>query len=218
MAKKYPFPSIHLYLLLALLSLTTILLTLTLGTRRQNVQAADIMSKGEVVKKNCNTTGSPVINVAQKVTNSVDSGQAGNYWAFDSYNRTIQVWKQSDGTYCALVAYEGKFDAQKGQRSPGNTGMLTGSEDGTFKGGYRAVIAGALLRDPSLPTKGSIGTVDYRCTLSGSCPGAFDWTTKYFNTATTGFTFNYSWWGWQYHAKGQAICVNSSDGNSGDIL
>lgn len=189
-------------------------------TTTNNTQAVpNLKPQKEVAKKACDTTsGSPVINVTQRIVNSVDSGQAGNYWAFDDYNRTIQVWKQSNNSYCALVDYQGKFDGQAGQTSPGNTtGTLTGNEDGTFKGGYRAVINGNLRSVPKLPIKGSIGLVDYQCDLTGNCPGAFSWPDKYFVNGETRYTFSYGWWGWDYTYKNKTW-VNSVDGNSGDIL
>lgn len=216
MAKKYTSPSNHLYLVIAVLSLVIISLAFALN-QSGGVRASDIMKKSELTKKNCETVGSPVINVTQKVKNSVDSGQAGNNWAFDDYQRQIRVWKQTDDTYCATVSFEGKFDAQVGQRSPGNTGILSGNEDGTFKGGYRAVISGSLLPNPSLPLKGNIGVVDYQCNLAGVCPGAYNWTTKYFNTSATGYVFQYSWWGWEYRYQ-DSVWINASDGNTGDVL
>ena len=85
-----------------------------------------------------------VINVTQKVENSVDSGVAGNNWAFDDYNRSIQLWEQEEGTYCAIVKYQGKFDAVEGQTSPNAGGTLDGSEDGNFEGGYRGTITNTL--------------------------------------------------------------------------
>src|SRR3989339_596980 len=76
----------------------------------------------EVNASNCDKVGGPVVNVHEKVVNTVDSGLAGNYWAYDNLNRTIQVWEQKDGTYCVLVKNAGNFDAQENQVSPGNTG------------------------------------------------------------------------------------------------
>lgn len=172
----------------------------------------------EVAKKSCDgVAGSPVINVTQRILNDADSGEAGNYWGFDTIERHIQVWQVADAKYCATVDYEGRFAAVAGQRSPGNTGVLTGTEQGTLSGGYRANISGTLLANPTLPAKGTMGTTDYQCTITGNCPGAFDWTTKYFNTGAAGFTFDMVWWGWTYR-NGQHVWVNSVDGNSGDIL
>lgn len=171
----------------------------------------------EVSRKQCAVTGDPIINVEQSIINDADSGQAGNYWAFDTIERHIKVWKKSDAVFCATVTYEGRFAAIAGQRSPGNTGILTGSEKGEFEGGYVAAITGSLLTNPSLPTHGSIGKTDYRCDVNGNCPGAFDWSTKYFNTSATGFTRNLTWWGWTYK-NGKHVWVNSIDGNSGDII
>ena len=163
---------------------------------------------------NCDTTGSPIININEKVVKTVDSGQGGNYWAFDDINRHIQVWENSDNTYCVLVQNTGQFDGQAGQASPGNTGVLTGDEDGSFQGGYRAKITGILKGSPDWETKGSVGITDYNCDISGNCPGYLNWVEQYFGP---GYTFNYEWWGWTYRYKGNTW-VNSSDGNSGDII
>ncbi len=155
--------------------------------------------------------------------NDIDSGDAGNYWAYDVLHRKIQVWKQSTGTYCALVSYHGKFDAQALQRSPGDTGFLSGSEDGNFQGGYRGVITGTLRSDPTWKTKGNVGTFDYACDLALAnsdpehdyeCPGYVSWMNQYF----VFYTFAYEWWGWIYKAPHDKIWINSSDGNQGDVL
>src|ERR1035437_9603138 len=71
--------------------------------------------------------GNPIINVTQKVQNDVDSGFAGNYWAFDYYSRNIKVWQTTPAstdsaiaTYCGIVTYNGNFYAVPGQIGPGN--------------------------------------------------------------------------------------------------
>ncbi len=163
----------------------------------------------------CDKVGKVIINVQQVIFNDVDSGEAGNYWAFDTFHRHIQVWKQSDGTYCALVSYHGKFDAQAGQKSPGDTDFLTGSEDGNFQGGYRGVITGTLLATPLWKTKGNVGTFDYGCDILGVCPGYISWIDQYFSE---GSGFEYGWWGWIYRAPHGKVWVNSSDGNEGDVF
>lgn len=199
-------------------SVTALFVSILLVTTQvSNAGPGNSEYKTEVSKTQCETTGSPVINVTQKVVKTVDSGEAGNNWAFDDFNRKIQVWKNTDNTYCALVSYEGKFDSQAGQTSPGNTGVLTGNEDGNFKGGYRAKITGALKDPADLQTKGSIGTTNYNCDIAGNCPGAFNWTDKYFVTSSPGFSFSYEWWGWDYKYKTNTW-TNSSEGNSGDII
>lgn len=163
----------------------------------------------------CDRVGKPVINIVEKIVNTVDSGQVGNYWAYDNLNRQIQVWEQEDGSYCALVQNEGKFDAQEGEDSPGATGVLDGDEDGVFQGGYRAIINGTLKVDSDWKTRGFVGTTDYRCDLSGVCPGYISWVGQYFEP---GYSFAYDWWGWIYRAGKNGVWINSSDGNSGDIL
>lgn len=178
--------------------------------------APDVPNWGnEVNPGQCDKVGGPIVNVVQKVVNSVDSGEAGNYWAFDHYTRHIQLWATSnDDEYCTVVQYEGQFDAQKDQTSPGAGPLLDGDEDGTFHGGYRATIEGMLLPTPDWKTRGSVGTTDYECNINGNCPGAFNWLDKYF---AGGYTFTYEWWGWTYRAGSHGTWVNSVDGNSGDI-
>jgi hypothetical protein len=171
----------------------------------------------QLVKGQCdNPHGTPVVDVNQKVVNDVDSGNAGNYWAFDTYSRHIQVWKQVDGDFCAIINYSGaKFDAVAGQTSPGTTGVLAGNEDGPFDGGYRATIAGTLLTSPTWATRGNAGTFDYGCDLFGNCSGYVSWTDQYF---AAGYVFNYEWWGWEYKGAHHHTWVNSSDGTFGDVM
>lgn len=169
----------------------------------------------QLATSNCNAVGAPVINVSEKIVNDADSGQAGNYWGLDSFNRTIQVWKTGDGSYCAMVRYEGKFAGIAGQRSPGNTGVLTGSESGVVTGGYKATITGTLLDAPTWKMHGDVGTFDYQCDASGNCPGSVNWLAQYFSP---GYTFDQPWWGWIYRAGGKNVWVNASSGNHGDII
>jgi|SRR3989344_2817137 len=170
----------------------------------------------QLASSNCNAEGAPVVNVVQKIVNDADSGEAGNYWALDSFNRTIQVWKTGEDSYCAMVRYEGRFAGIAGQQSPGDTGPLTGNETGVVTGGYKALIENATLMDsPVWPTKGNVGSFDYQCDASGNCPGAVNWLDQYFNP---GYTFDQPWWGWIYRAGGGRVWVNATSGNKGDII
>ena len=159
--------------------------------------------------------GELVINVTQKVENDVDSGVAGNNWAYDQANRQIQVWQTGLNTFCAVVRYEGSFLTIAGA-SPGNTdtdGIAAGIT-GTFHGGYVANITGTLIPDPSYRTRGNIGTFNYDCNTAGVCPGYFNWVATYFAPS---YVFDYVSWGWTYHGGKNGTWVNSSDGNFGDI-
>ena len=169
----------------------------------------------ELNPKQCDVLGSPVINVVQKVINSVDSGEGGNWWAFSNYRRNIQVWHTSTaGEYCAIVKYEGAFYGESGQISPGAGYTLDGDEKGTWQGGYRATITGDLKTTPDWKTKGAIGTYDYDCNINGICLGSVNWVEQYFDP---GYGFSYDWWGWIYNGGNYGTWVNSSDGNDGDI-
>lgn len=165
----------------------------------------------------CETGGAPVVDVNYKVVNSVDSGLAG-WWASEDYNKQVQLWDQGEGAYCAVVSYLGHFTGVAGQQSPGNTEPLDGSERGTFQGGYRMVITGELLAEPTWPTRGQLGAIDYECTtpvgFNVSCPGSVDWIDQYFEP---GYGEGLDWWGWIYHGGRYGTWLNTSDGNSGDI-
>lgn len=173
--------------------------------------------QSEVNPDKCDRVGAPVINVTEKVKNDVDSGTAGNYWAFDNYERQIKVWKTPiSGIFCSIVRYEGKFKGVGGQTSPGGTGILLGNERGEFKGGYRATIGGSLLLNPTWPTHGSVGTIDYQCDINHNCPGYVSWPAQYFGP---GYSFDQPWWGWIYHGDDDSgTWINAITGNFGDIL
>lgn len=198
------------------LSSSILMLFISLGLLAYNsTNAGQSFNAGKQLNANqCDTKGKPVINVTEKIENTVDSGEGGNYWAFDDINRQIQVWKNSENEYCALIQNQGKFDGQEDQKSPGNTGTLTGNEDGTFQGGYRAKIVGAMKEDPGWKTNGSVGTHDYNCDITGDCTNYINWVDQYFGPS---YIFSYEWWGWTYNYKNKSW-VNSSDGNSGDII
>jgi len=162
----------------------------------------------------CNASGKMVINVVQHITNDADSGVAGNAWAFDDFNRTIQVWQAGANTFCAVVKYQGSFSTLAGI-SPGGTSTVAAGVKGTIQGGYQSTqFTGTLKSNPAYSTRGSIGDFNYACDTSFNCPGSVDWTAVYFDS-TAGFDF--AWWGWIYHGGDNGTWVNASTGNSGDI-
>src|SRR3982074_1047390 len=58
--------------------------------------------------------GTLVIQAAEAVRNDIDSGQAGNNWAYDDLVRSINVWHRTDGTYSPTVGYAGAFTPGRG--------------------------------------------------------------------------------------------------------
>jgi hypothetical protein len=158
--------------------------------------------------------GTPIIDVTQTVLNDADSGFGGNAWAFDNYTRHIKVFQLSDGVFCATTRYEGTFTTNAGT-SPSGLSTVPAGITGTIIGGYRATsFSGTLLTSPANPTQGDIGSFDYNCDPTFTCPGFVDWVTLYFS-ATSGF--NLDSWGWIYHGGGNGTWVNASSGSIGDI-
>lgn len=164
----------------------------------------------------CNAAGGKlVINIVQSVTGDIDSGTAGQWWAYDEYNRHIQVWQLSDDSFCALVKYTGSFTTVGGA-SPGGSGTVAAGVTGTMEGGYRATFTGTLKPAPLWKTKGNVGLVDYACDASegqASC-SYVSWTGQYFDSVAS---FDQVWWGWIYQGGNNGSWVNSIEGNSGDI-
>ncbi len=162
--------------------------------------------------------GEPLVNITEKVRNDADSGVAGDYWAFDYFTRHIQAWSTGEGTYCSIVTYDGQFYAVPGQISPENTpsgSLIDSPVVGDMSGGYRGTFTGKFAPTGAWPTHGNVGTVDYRCNINGVCPGSVDWIGQYF----PGYgNFLQPWWGWIYRGESHGTWINSSDGNSGNIL
>jgi hypothetical protein len=171
------------------------------------------LNKHQLEHKTCGK-GKQVINVEQKVVNDVDSGTKGNFWAFDSYTRSIKVWQLGTANYCTIVRYDGTFTTIAGA-SPGGSGSVGDGLTGHFEGGYRMDFNGTLVARPTVKTHGSIGTFDYRCDKAGNCPGSVYWVTLFF-TNVTGDDFD--WWGWLYKAGKNGTWLNSIDGAKGDIV
>lgn len=156
--------------------------------------------------------GKLVVNVNEAVLNDVDSGIAGNNWAYDDVVRHIQVVQVAPNTFCATVKYDGLFTTVEGT-SPGATGTLTAGVRGTFQGGYVTTIFTGTLR-PGAPVRGSLGTIDYQCDVNANCPGYVDWSDELFDHVSG---FDLAWWGWIYRAGDNGTWVNAITGNSGDI-
>ncbi|HLZ22245.1 MAG TPA: hypothetical protein VKQ30_09000 [Ktedonobacterales bacterium] len=169
-----------------------------------------------------------IINVTENITNDVDSGIAGNYWAFDTVSRHIQVWSLGSNTYCATISYfSSTFQAVAGQTSPGATGTLTGDEYGSFAGGYQTTNFTAQLNPSNPSVWGMAGRVNdgqpinYQCDISGNCPAYVDWSAEYFTNISG---FDLAAWGWKYKGKdaqdssSTGLWINASTGTSGDIL
>lgn len=178
--------------------------------------------------------GNQIIDVTEAVANDADSGEAGNYWAFDQAHRSITIWNVGPNQYCALVNYNrSTFQAIAGQRSPGNGGILSGEEYGSFAGSAVFTISGQLdVSNPAVwPTEGRVNggvAIDYHCDVNGNCPGYVSFLAQYFNAADPGFSYDEPQWGWMYtgldsgsggkHPASAGVWVNAYSGNSGDIL
>src|SRR5919109_2003254 len=171
------------------------------------------LDRAKLAPRTCGT-GKLVVDVVQQVLNDADRGRKGNFWALDDYRRAIKVWRIAPHNFCAIVTYDGTFRTFAG-RSPGGTGTIGAGIKGHFSGGYRMDFSGSLRERPLRRAQGSIGTVDYRCSSAGKCPGSVYWVKLYF-TNVTGDDFD--WWGWLYRTSKNGAWLNAVTGTECDIV
>ncbi|HVZ58546.1 MAG TPA: hypothetical protein VG935_02235 [Patescibacteria group bacterium] len=188
--------------------------TFTWSTTDGHAKSKKIKPHQEVNKKACEAKGAPMIDVVEHIKNDSDSGQAGNYWAFDNFTREIKVWNLGGSNYCANVIDNGTSTTVQNQTGPGGAGTISGNFKADMSGGYRTTQFSATY-SPTWKTHGNVGVVDYQCTISGYCPRRVDWQNQYFTNLSG---FDYAWWGWTYKAGKHGTWTNSITGNSGNIL
>jgi hypothetical protein len=156
--------------------------------------------------------GPIVVNVTMNVVNDADVGLARDVWALDKYQRQIQVIQTGPNTYCAATRYSGSFGTLTGI-SPGLTGFVFPGISSIMAGGDRFTFNGQLRTD--VPTSGSIGTFDFACDASFTCPGRVDWRSLLFTNVTN---FRTLWWAFAYATSdGHGTWANRMDYSYGDI-
>ena len=103
----------------------------------------------------CNGDGATsVVNVTFTLTDDADSGFGGNAWASDTIHRTLRIWAEADGSFCAVVHDAGSFVTFAGT-SPSGGSTVSAGIDGVLHGGYVATIQGSLAATPAYPTSGN---------------------------------------------------------------
>jgi hypothetical protein len=137
-----------------------------------------------------------VLSVSYHVVNDVDTGVEGNNWAFDTYDRSVRVWRQGPGRFCAASTYSGEFTSIAGP-SPGGQAQLPAGIRGTF-GGSSVTSFRAGFAPRGAQVRGALGTKDFACTSAdqkGQCSGTWDWLRTYFNGVSrfkyVRYTFSY---------------------------
>ena len=157
-------------------------------------------------------------------TGTIDSsGKMSGTWTETGPEQGSNTWSTTAGaatvsnSYCAIVTYDGNFYTVPGQGEPGDasqTFVINAPVDqpinGDMYGGRRATITGTLKSHPEWPMNGIVGADNYKCDLSGNCPGydsifgGGSWADKYFDNATNVD----QWWGWQYKTDNHGTWVN----------
>jgi hypothetical protein len=136
--------------------------------------------------------------VSYRVENDVDTGVRGNTWAFDTYLRTVRVWRKAPGRFCADSTYDGEFTSIEGT-SPGGTWQLPAGIRGTFTGESVTTFHGKLT-PRGAPLRGFLGVKEFACTsddVKGRCSGTWDWLGAYFTGVAA---FRYSRYTFRYQA------------------
>jgi hypothetical protein len=133
-------------------------------------------------------SGKPAIAVSYGVQNDADTGIQGNTWALDTYTRSVRVWRQSRGRYCAVSTYDGTFATVPGP-SPAGKSELPAGIRGTFKGTSTTTFRGDLDAHGA-PLRGFLGVKDFAA-------GNWEWMDDYFANVTQ---FRYTRYSFAYHA------------------
>jgi hypothetical protein len=126
-------------------------------------------------------SGKLVLSVSYRVLNDVDTGVKGNNWAFDTYTRTVHVWRKAPGRYCSASTYRGEFTSISGW-SPGGKTQIPAGIRGTFKGSSTTTFRGTFAPG-SAAVRGPLGVKDFMCSSAdekGQCSGTWDWLRTYF--------------------------------------
>ena len=161
------------------------------------------------------------VNITGQVSNDTDqlpgTDNSPRFWARLEYNRHIQVWKigvapppVTGERYCVLVHYQGSWTTIAGPTpgDPNNLSLqLTSGIEGTFQGGYRAVVIGELNESGSVKLRGRAPTVDRGWSgLPYASPATDDWIDRFF---LPGAVPQVLWWGWIYHGGPNSTFVNA---------
>jgi hypothetical protein len=142
--------------------------------------------------------GKLVLSVSYHVVNDVDTGVQGNNWAFDTYNRSVRVWRKARGRYCSASTYDGEFTSIAGP-SPGGKTELPAGVRGTFSGFSVTTFRGAFT-PKGAAERGFLGSKYFACTSAdrkGPCSGTWDWLRVYFAGVSR---FKYVRYAFSYHA------------------
>lgn len=213
----------HLKLAVVMAISSVMLLSLIAPVGMANAAPTKTSSASFVNNGDVPTGSKLILNINYKVTNDEDSGNVG-YWALDNYNKNLKVWQVPDGSFYAVVRYNGNWNTFAGALSPGLGIAESKDASGTFQGGYVATFTGTF-NHGTLKTNGNIGTFDFSGTKADILKGTYgagqtgpttvyDWESAYF---TGGSSINDLNWGWTYHYKSQDW-NNFATGTTGDIV
>jgi hypothetical protein len=142
--------------------------------------------------------GKLVLSVTYRVVNDVDTGLKGNNWAFDTYTRSVRVWRKAPSRFCSASTYNGVFTSLAGW-SPGGEAQLPAGIRGSFKGSSVTTFRGTFAPGTAA-VRGSLGVKDFACSSAdekGRCSGTWDWLRAYFTDVVA---FKYVRYAFTYHA------------------
>jgi hypothetical protein len=180
---------------------------------------------GAGVKNEGCGAGTLVLNVHYRVLNDVDTGSGGANWAFDTYARTVRVWRKGGGRFCSASTYAGTFTTIAGA-SPAGTATIPAGIRGTLRGSSTTTFKGTFAPGDR-PTRGDLGTKDFACTSAdrkGQCSGTFDWLSAYFTSGDDFKSFTYTRYAFTYkateggHGTWRDVLVGGRIRTSGDIV
>jgi hypothetical protein len=168
---------------------------------------------------------SPLVVTAAGTSTGPDSGDCGNSWATDTYNRTWVIEPQADGSYTIYEQVKGTFVTLAGVSEPNpasctGTSLQTGGVTGTFYG----------VETWAVPAPGANESADFdpfaACTAacdptttgttSSNDQGNLAFESLFFPTAAYAGVTNYDFV-YNTAANGSWVDSNTSSNNAGNI-
>lgn len=174
------------------------------------------LDRKSILPRACNGAGAKLlVNVHFTVLNDGDSGFAGNQWANNTLHRTLKIWQEKNGSYCAVIGDTGSFVTLAGA-SPNNGGTVAAGIKGRMQGGEVVTFDGTPISSPAYAKRGNLGTFDYKCT-DLKCTGTRPSYSDYFTLTPTSTSYELPAWGWIYRTAKNGVWVNQAAGSAGDI-
>jgi hypothetical protein len=194
------------------------------GTDGTNGAAGADGATGATGAAGASGINSPLVVTASATSIGPDSGDCGNSWATDTYNRTWEIQPQADGSYTIYEQVQGTFVTTAGSSEP-NPSSCPGTGQA---GGVTGTFYGVETWSVPAPSSGESADFDPFAECTSACDPTTTGSTSsndqgnqafeslFFPTATYAGVTNYDFV-YNTAANGSWVDSNTPSNNNGDI-